>query len=235
MSTSHFACPLCDQEAKAVMVRREITVGRRRVQVDDEFMECEACQEAFYTPTQSNQLEERAKAQASRDQNLLSPSDIKRIRKALSFTQPEFEELIGVGAKTCARWESGKVRPNVSTDRLIRLLASNRKNVETLAGINGVALKDSCFVPEQAAAAHSFYSEGAPLFPAFHELATHITLAGSSETHAPDRRDIQAANELLQRERFPGTQPVVGERLEAAQIFNSEFPPSSARRRHHDH
>lgn len=228
MTATQIACPFCNSEAKVVTVRHEVAVGRRRVEVDDEYMQCDACDEAFYTPAQSNQLQERANKQAELDQNLLLPSDHIRIRKGLNFTQPEWEELLGVGEKTAARWESGKVRPNVSTDRLIRLLAANRKNVEILAGINGVALKDSCFVPESVVSAHPFRLAGAPFLPAFEELNSRLILGGSAEDSGVNRRDIKAAADLLQREDYPGTPPLDSARMDAAQVFDSPFPPSSS-------
>lgn len=128
--------------------RHEVSAGRRRVLVDDEYMRCDPCDESFYTPSQSAALELRVREQVAHDENLLSGPEIRAIRKALRFSDIEFEALLGVGAKSCSRWENGHVRPNVATDRLIRLIAADRKNAQILAAINGVVLPDSCFVPE---------------------------------------------------------------------------------------
>src|SRR5688500_9988718 len=143
VSTSTILCPLCDAEARRVNERREITVGRRRVLVDDEHMRCDSCDESFYTSEQSERLRQLASKAAEDAANLLTPAEIVGIRKGLNLTQPEFEALLGVGEKTSARWETGRVRQNVATDRLIRLLAANRSNVQILAAINAVTLPDS--------------------------------------------------------------------------------------------
>lgn len=150
MSTSTIQCPLCGGGARLVTVRHEVTAGRRRVVVDDEYMQCDPCDESFYTPDQSELLTTRVRAAVEQAENLLGGSQIAEIRNALGLTQTLFESLLGVGEKTAARWESGRVRPNVATDRLIRLLAADRNNVKILAGINGVTLPDSCFVPAKA-------------------------------------------------------------------------------------
>jgi putative zinc finger/helix-turn-helix YgiT family protein len=165
MSTNAIQCPLCDEQARVVSVRHEVTVGRRRVLVDDEYMQCDKCDEAFYTPDQSEQLRARASAAAEREANLLSGSEIANVRLSLQLTQTEFEQLLGVGAKTSARWESGRVRPNVATDRLIRLLAANPQNVQILAGINGVTLRKA--VPSVAAVVFPEWSHAVELRFAF--------------------------------------------------------------------
>jgi putative zinc finger/helix-turn-helix YgiT family protein len=148
MSTQTIQCPLCDHEARLVTARQDINVGRRKVQIDDEYMHCDACEESFYTPGQSERVQTLAKKEAEKKANLLEPDQLEEIRKSFNMTQAEFDELLGVGPKSSARWENGHVKQNVATDRLIRLLAADRKNVQILAGINGVALRDSCFVPD---------------------------------------------------------------------------------------
>lgn len=176
MSTSSTnQCPLCDGEASLVAARQEITVGRRRVVVLDEHMYCASCDEAFYTPDQSETLAARARAAVEQRENLLTPEEILRVRTTLGFTQTEFEELLGVGAKTCARWESGRVRPNVTTDRLIRLLLADRENVRRLAAVNGVPLRDSAFVPVP------WHESDRPEAPIFGRLGIGGSLSGTTE------------------------------------------------------
>lgn len=182
MSTQIIQCPLCDQEARIVTASHDITVGRRKVEIDDEYMQCDVCQESFYTPEQSDRLHVLAKKKAEQRANLLAPDQLEEIRKSFNMTQSEFDELLGVGPKSSARWENGHVRQNVATDRLIRLLAADRKNVQILAAINGVALKDSCFVPDvsmpaRGAAGMDFLSM--PDFPADPPYVTG--LSGSFE------------------------------------------------------
>jgi putative zinc finger/helix-turn-helix YgiT family protein len=147
MSPINVQCLMCGSEAEVVSGRTEISVGRRRVLVNDEYTRCAACDENFYTAEQSAALEARAREAAERAENCLNGDEIAEVRRGLGLTQQVFDHLLGVGEKSSARWESGKVRPNVATDRLIRLLAADRNNARILAGIHGVTLPDSCFVP----------------------------------------------------------------------------------------
>lgn len=139
IATHH--CPFCDTAADTVRERREVPLGQRRVTIDDEWTRCGECGEEFYTPEQADQRHWRAIEQARLDDNLLPPRAIRAIRDSLHLTQRQFEQLLGVGEKTCVRWEAGRVCQSVSTDRLIRLIAADRNNLRLLAGINGVALR----------------------------------------------------------------------------------------------
>lgn len=137
-------CPTCGQPATLRMGPREVRIGPRRVVVNDERYHCAACgEEDFYTPAQARALHERALAAIREQEQLLRPDQIRAIREGLGLTQEQFERLLGVGAKTVVRWETGRVLPNTSTDRLIRLVAASRENVHILAGINGILLDDA--------------------------------------------------------------------------------------------
>ena len=165
MNSQSVTCPLCGKQARLITVRHELIVGRRKVEVDDEYMECGECNETFYTPDQSARLHELTQRAVEQRENLLRPDEIARIRHSFDLTQDEFDDLLGVGAKSSARWESGRVRQNVATDRLIRLLAAERRNVQILAGINGIALRDSCFVPESVHVFSGVDWQSTPDFP----------------------------------------------------------------------
>lgn len=192
MSTQTIKCPLCDQEARIVTENHQMTVGRRKVLVDDEYMQCDDCNESFYTPEQSERLHTLASKGAEQRENLLAPDDLEQIRKSFNMTQAEFDELLGVGPKSSARWENGHVRQNVATDRLIRLLAADRKNVQILAAINGVALKDSCFVPEISIPAQEVAGVDFLSMPDFPAHPPHVTqLSGSFEEPVANQSRVQ--------------------------------------------
>lgn len=147
MTTTSELCPNCEIAATLVRERRSVPLGQRRVEIDLEFFRCPECNEEYYSLEQADLRHRRAIEKARLEDNLLTPNQIKSIREALTLSQRMFEQLLGVGEKTCVRWEQGRVCQNVSTDRLIRLLAADRENIQRLAAINGIVLPDSCFVP----------------------------------------------------------------------------------------
>lgn len=149
MTNESMTCPNCETAAEFVRENRLVPLGQRRVLVEDEFLRCTLCGEEFYTPELADQRHRRSVDRARLDDNLLAPGQIRAIREGLGMSQRLFEQILGVGEKTCVRWEQGRVAQNAATDRLIRLIAADRGNVQRLASINGVALPDTCFVPAQ--------------------------------------------------------------------------------------
>jgi DNA-binding transcriptional regulator YiaG len=53
----------------------------------------------------------------------MTGSEVKRIRRRLGLTQPQFAKLLGCHPVTLARWEIGSRRVSGTTATLLRLLA----------------------------------------------------------------------------------------------------------------
>lgn len=197
-------CPHCDVAPEVIRERREVPLGQRRVTIDDEYLRCPKCGEQYYTLAQAEQRQERAVAQSRQDASLLAPHQIRQIRTELGLTLSQFEQLLGVGEKTCIRWEKGRVCQNVATDRLIRLIAANRANAAILAAVNGITLPDSCFVP-----AHSHFQEE-PWWrpsPQYHELHHQLTIRGTAEPDEFSTKEhaivVQAADDPIEIRAIP--------------------------------
>lgn len=63
-----------------------------------------------------------------KESEILTPEQLKSIRLDLGVkTQDEMSSLLGLGAKTYHKWESGKQKPNLSMCRYIRLYAHTRQ------------------------------------------------------------------------------------------------------------
>lgn len=133
-------CPVCDGPLDVVSEEQEVRIGTRTALVPDEFSYCEACEEAYYSPGQMDATMRRASAEIRRREGLLTPDQIRGIRKALGLTQDAFEKLLGVGPKTAVRWEKGTVFQNRSTDSLLRVVAALPESARFLAHLHGVDL-----------------------------------------------------------------------------------------------
>lgn len=78
-------------------------------------------------------LAKRQAQEVAKEKGLLSPEEIKGIRKSLGLKQHDFEALIGASSPTASRWETGAMLPSKTTDTLIRVLAEFPKVVEFLS------------------------------------------------------------------------------------------------------
>lgn len=133
-------CPVCGGEARLTREVRPITILGRSVQVEDEFYHCAACGEEVYRPGMMDAVMRRATAKIREEDGLLTPEQVRDVRRKYGLTQPEFERLLGVGANTVVRWERGTVPQGSAADSLLRLLDKFPENAKFLADLHGVAL-----------------------------------------------------------------------------------------------
>jgi putative zinc finger/helix-turn-helix YgiT family protein len=66
---------------------------------------------------------------------VLTPREIKDLRRKYDLSRADLARLTGLGAATIARWERGELIQNVANDRYLRLLAANPENVSVLEGL----------------------------------------------------------------------------------------------------
>ena len=134
------SCYLCGGEAPLVRAPREITMGTRKVTIDDEFYRCDRCDEEFFLGGMVDASLRRAAAKIREEDGLLVPEEIVALRKQYGLSQAELERLIGAGAKTVVRWERGTVHQNKTADTLLRILRGHPEVTAELARERGVEL-----------------------------------------------------------------------------------------------
>lgn len=97
---------------------------------------CPSCGEGFSAGGE-NAKSDKAFLDFKRNvDGLLRPSDIRTLRSELELTQAQFAYLLGVGEKTFARYETGKVEQGRAMNSLLKVL---RDYPETRQAILGVA------------------------------------------------------------------------------------------------
>ncbi len=95
---------------------------------------CEGCGEVFLNLQGVEQLQKEAVRCSRRAKGLLTPDDIRALRRSLGRSQAEFEQLLGTGPKTVVRWEKGTVFQSAVADRLMRLIRAMPETIEVLEG-----------------------------------------------------------------------------------------------------
>lgn len=83
--------------------------------------ECTSCGEQIL----SLELEKALETERYKRLGLLTPEEIFQIRKRTGLSQVEISQILDVGEKTYARWESGQSLHNKSSDNLIRFFAQD--------------------------------------------------------------------------------------------------------------
>jgi len=117
-------CPICrSAELQVVTEPREIEAddGTHLAYRDDLF-ECSKCGERFYTHDQAMASSRNRAAALRTHEELLTPAEIRDIRRRFGLSQAGLEALLRVGAKTVVRWERGSVCQSRAVDTLLRFL-----------------------------------------------------------------------------------------------------------------
>lgn len=57
---------------------------------------------------------------------MLMSEEIRTLREKFLLTQEEFAKELGVATSTVNRWETGKVRPNISAMKIIKKFCGSR-------------------------------------------------------------------------------------------------------------
>ena len=85
-----------------------------------EYESCAACGETLHPAGQIDEIHAQAVAMARKERGLLTPKQIRGLRKNLGLTQAELEALLGVGPKSVTRWEKGTVFQSAVADNFMR-------------------------------------------------------------------------------------------------------------------
>lgn len=137
--TDAIECPLCDKgvlEEVVLDYRTTVKDGDhyRKVVLKDITVErCTHCKEVIL-PKESL---ERVESEKHEIRGILTPEELKKLRKKLGLSQTKMSELLGVGKKSYLRWENGSYQQNVSMDRYIRLLEVHPDNIAFLKNLSG--------------------------------------------------------------------------------------------------
>lgn len=117
-------CPQCDgEEVVTRWIDDVMTWGsgdlESRIPVCVPVRTCPACDLQYI-----DQHGERLRHEAiCRHLGVLSPADIRSIRRGYGMTRAAFAHVTGLGEATIGRWENGLVIQNHANDRYLRLLA----------------------------------------------------------------------------------------------------------------
>jgi HTH-type transcriptional regulator/antitoxin MqsA len=115
-------CPVCGERAMSIS-RDPIPVEFRDgsyIVEGFEYELCAACGESLHAPGQIDAIHAQAAGLARAERGLLTPEQIRKLRKDLGLTQTQLERVLGVGPKTITRWEKGTVFQSAVADNFMR-------------------------------------------------------------------------------------------------------------------
>ena len=130
-----------------------------------------------------------------KDLGILTPDEIRSIRKNLGLTQVQAGKLLGGGPRAFAKYESGTVRPAASVVTLLRLLQANPKMVKSIDGHRGNPVATTEVGPFEVANKHVAVLDARDLARLLDRL-----LRSEAHTHALPNPDIHVAGNIDARD-----------------------------------
>lgn len=96
--------------------------GEELLVPDIEHWQCAACGEVEFESADIGAFEDAQNRIYREVHELLSPQEIKALRKKYKLKQSQFERVLGVTSPTASRWETGAVVQSKIADNLMRLM-----------------------------------------------------------------------------------------------------------------
>lgn len=112
----------CDDHMELTTRTGSRAINGVSIPVEEEFYRCSVCGEEEYTYEQAQAADRRAATIYRERQGFLKPDEIRAMRKRWGITQAELEKALGLGRKTVARWEAGRVLQHRALDNLLRVI-----------------------------------------------------------------------------------------------------------------
>lgn len=122
-TTIKIYCECCKKEVNAKITKGKETfkVFGENVEINSKYLKCPKCGEKIYYEEFDNNNILNTYKEYRKKHKLLTPEEIKDIRKSYGLSQNEFSNLLGWGEKTICRYEGGAVQDNSHND-LLKLL-----------------------------------------------------------------------------------------------------------------
>ena len=125
-SDSDQSCPQCAAKAVTTFLHHDIFnygsgAAAVTLQVDNlPVRHCSACHFEFL----DHEGEQLRHAAVCRHFGVLTPVEVRSVRKRHGMSRAAFAQVTGLGEATLNRWENGAVVQNLANDRYLRLLAA---------------------------------------------------------------------------------------------------------------
>ena len=128
-------CPNCGGTLSEETRRVQFTYKNRVLELDQSGQYCQSCGEGFLSPSESRSNDNAFRAFRNEVDGLLTPEEIKAIRKRLDLSQAEAGRIFGGGPMAFSKYERGEIAHSRSLDIVLRLLDSGKISLDTVKAV----------------------------------------------------------------------------------------------------
>ncbi len=125
-------CPSCGQQMQRGSRPVTLTYKDQSETFDLPGWYCGVCGEGVHSGRDMQESDRRLNLLKAKAENVLLPSDVRRIRKKLQLTQEKAGLILGGGANAFHKYENGIVLPSQAVSNLLRVLDARPDAVAVL-------------------------------------------------------------------------------------------------------
>lgn len=136
-------CENCGKftDAKIQKKRETLKVKGLDITIDVDTCVCGCCGEAVFSPDVDEASLKQFYHEYRARMSLLQPEEIRAIRSAYGMSQETFARVLGMGAKTIARYENGSIQDEAQNNLIV--LMRDRNNMRRLVELHPERLSES--------------------------------------------------------------------------------------------
>lgn len=127
-------CKFCNRDTAVEKTEKmPFNYNGKLIEYTDYFTCCRQCGEEYTTYEQATKGDNSLKEAKRQADGLLSPDEIKALRKAFALTQAQAAQVFGGGKNAFAKYERGEVRQSVAMDKLLRVVQKHPELINELS------------------------------------------------------------------------------------------------------
>jgi len=125
-------CPICNGKLNEEMRKENMQYKNKTLTIEMQGDYCQECAEGFFNNEEQALITNRILLAKRKADNLLTPQQVKKIRKKAKLTQVEAQEIFGGGVNAFSKYERAEITQPRSTDILLRLIDNKKLSVEQI-------------------------------------------------------------------------------------------------------
>ena len=125
-------CPECGQTMERGLKPQIFSYKGMTTTFDMPGWYCEGCGEGIHTGSDMQVSDRHLNEIKARQENMLLPEEVRRIRRKLKLNQQTAGRLLGGGTNAFHKYEKGEILPSKAISNLLRVLEKLPQGIEVL-------------------------------------------------------------------------------------------------------
>lgn len=128
-------CPVCGSDLVQDTRKARFEYKGHSIELNQSGQFCQSCGEGFLSPEESKANDLALKSFHNEVDGLLTPAQIRAIRKRIHLSQAEAGQIFGGGPIAFSKYERGEISHSRALDIILRLLDKQKISIEAIKAV----------------------------------------------------------------------------------------------------